>query len=116
MFRALRHAALAAIVLVAIACASPTLPLPPPAVPSVAPSATDPAKVHLVSTRGAEANAIIVIVNLNPSIPGDRRVSGAQADASGSWDADVQATRGDVLEITQEFGSTRSTPTNVQVP
>ncbi len=116
MLRALRHAVLAATVFVAIACASPTLPLPPPAVPTIAQSTTDPTKYHLVSTRGAEANAIIVVVNPNPALPLDKRVSGSQADVSGSWDCDVQATRGDVLEITQEFGSTRSTPTNVQVP
>jgi len=115
---ALRRAALAASVaslLFGIACASPTLPLPPPAVPTVSPS-PEAGKVHLQSVRGAEANAIVVVVNLNPNVPNDKRVSGAQADATGSWDCDVTAARGDVLEVTQEFGSQRSAPIDVQVP
>ena len=98
-----------------VACASPTLPLPPPAVPAVSTSA-EAGKVHLTSTRGAEANAIIVIYNANPNIPLDQRVGGAQADGVGTWQADVLASHGDVLEVTQEFGTTRSPPIDVQVP
>ena len=105
---------LATVVAVA-SCASPTLPLPPPAIPNVSTS-PEAGKVRLVSTRGAEANAIIVVYNRNPNVPLDRRVGGTQADGVGTWQADVVAAHGDVLEVTQEFGSTRSTPTNVQVP
>ena len=98
------------------ACASPTLPLPPPAVPDVAYSQTDPTMVHLTSVRGAEPNAIIVIFNASAAVPLDKRVTGSQADAEGTWDANVVASRGDVLEITQESGVTRSPPADVQVP
>lgn len=115
MVRLLRRAALGAVVVFGIACASPTLPLPPPATPTVTAS-SDPTKVHLQSLRGAEPNAIIVVVNQSPAVPLDKRVGGAQADANGSWACDVTAARGDVLEVTQEFGSTRSAPTDVQVP
>jgi hypothetical protein len=97
------------------ACASPTLPLPPPAVPDVGPS-TEAGRVHLFSRHGAEANAIIVVVNLNPSVPLNQRVDGAQADQEGTWDADVLASSGDVLEITQEFGGTRSAGVRLKVP
>jgi hypothetical protein len=114
MIRFTRRAVLALGLFVA-ACASPTLPLPPPAVPTVTPSTTA-GKVHLASRNGAEANAIIVVVNKNPSVPLDQRVSGAQADGSGSWDCDAAASSGDVLEVTQEFESTRSPPVDVQVP
>jgi hypothetical protein len=72
--------------------------------------------VHLTSAHGAEPNAIIVIINENPTVPLDRRVSGSEADASGSWDADVTASSGDFLEISQEYASTRSTAITVQVP
>ena len=99
---------------VALGCASPTLPLPPPALPTIGVSGAA-GHVHLSSTRGAEPNAIIVIVNRNPSLAGDQRVSGAQADVEGTWDAEVLATHGDILDITQEYGSTRSPATTVTV-
>src|SRR3954462_3287807 len=97
-----------------VACARPTLPLPPPAMPTIEISSV-PGKVHLASTHGAEPNAIVVIVNRNPAIPRDARVSGTQADEFGSWDADVLASSGDVLDISQEFGNTRSTSTTIQI-
>src|SRR5439155_26653319 len=80
MVRGLRRAFLAAAAALAVACASPTLPLPPPATPTVSQTST-PGVVHLVSTHGAEPNAIIVIVNHNTSVPLDKRVSGSQADS-----------------------------------
>lgn len=95
-------------------CNSPTLPLPPPALPSVQAS-TEPGKVHLTSTRGAEANAVLVIINTNPAVPGDKNVGGATADADGSWFTDVYATNGDALEISQEFGTTKSAPVRLVV-
>jgi hypothetical protein len=97
------------------ACASPTLPLPPPAVPTIVAS-TSPGKYHLSSERGAEPNAIIIVFNRNPAVPRDQRVSGAQADGGGTWDAEVIASAGDYLDISQEFGTTRSAPITVQVP
>ncbi len=99
-----------------VACESPTLPLPPPAVPTVSNQGLPPGEVKLTSRQGAEPNAIIVIYNANPSLPLDKRVGGAQADGQGSWDATVNASSGDVLDIRQEFGATRSPPTTVQVP
>jgi hypothetical protein len=99
-------------VFVAGACESPTLPLPPPAVPEVQASAIAGHK-HLVSKNGTEPNAIVVIIN--PSLPIDQRIFGAQADNNGSWDADVVATKGDVLQITAEWGTTRSAPIEVQI-
>ena len=113
--RSLRAFGVAALLAVATSCASPTLPLPPPALPSVAAS-TSPGKYRLTSARGAEPNAIIIIFNRNPSVPLDERVSGAQADGAGTWDAEVIASPGDYLDVRQEFGTTRSAPVTVQVP
>jgi hypothetical protein len=102
------------LVVAVASCASPTLPLPPPAPPVITPQANG--MVHLSSVGGAEPNAIIVIYNQDPAVPLDRRVGGAQADANGTWDADVVATHGDVLEITQQFGATPSPARDVQIP
>ena len=112
---ALRRLLAIAVLGLLTSCASPTLPLPPPEPPTVTESAT-PGMVHLSSVRGAESSAIIVIINRNPTLPLDKRVSGSQADDNGTWDADVVAARGDILEITQEFGSETSSPTDVPVP
>ena len=101
--------------LLAVSCASPTLPLPPPALPSIATSST-PGRYHLSSERGAEPNAVIIVFNRNPSVPLDQRVSGSQADGAGTWDAEVIASPGDYLDVRQEFGTTRSPPVTVQVP
>jgi len=98
----------------ALGCTSPTLPLPPPALPSIA-QGSAVGHLHLSSVRGAEPYAIIVIVNQNPALAGDQRVFGSQADDVGTWDADVLASSGDVLEITQEYGTTRSPSITVQV-
>ena len=96
-----------------VACASPTLPLPPPSLPSV--SRTDATHVTLSSKEGVEANAIIVIYNRNPAVSLQQRVSGVQADANGSWEQTIEATVGDVVDVTQEFGTTQSPPTTVQI-
>jgi hypothetical protein len=110
-----RGLALVGVLAVAAAgCASPTLPLPPPAIPTVETSAIV-GHVHLSSTRGAEPNAIIVIVNPNPALAGDARAFASQADEEGTWDAEVTASKGDVLEITQEYGTTRSPSVTIQI-
>jgi hypothetical protein len=106
---------LIALFALALSCASPTLPVPPPLLPTMSASST-PGKVHLASDRGAEANALVIIYNRNPAVPRDQRVSGAQADDFGSWDAEVFASPGDFLDITQEFGTSRSAPVTAQVP
>jgi hypothetical protein len=103
-------------VVLALACASPTLPLPPPMVPTIAPG-TDADHVKLSAPcGGAEANSLIVIVNTDGTVPNDQAVSGSRADACGSWDATVFAHGGDYLEITQEFGTMRSQAVVVPVP
>jgi hypothetical protein len=107
--------AFAALVAVALSCASPTLPLPPPSLPTISASSA-PGKFHLTSDRGAEPNAIVIIYNRNPAVPRDQRVSGSQADDRGTWDADIIASPGDFIDITQEFGATRSAAVTAQVP
>ena len=96
-----------------VACASPTLPLPPPSIPRI--SRTDSTHVTLSSTEGVEANAIVVIYNQNPAVSLEQRVSGVQADGKGSWTQTIVATTGDVVDVTQEFGTTQSPPTTIQI-
>ncbi len=110
-------AKLVMIVLVAMfasACTSPTLPLPPPATPFIS-AGSSPDTFKLASVQGAEPNALIVIVNRNESLARDKRVTGTIADANGSWDATVTATVGDVLDVSQESGTSRSASTTVTV-
>src|SRR5258706_12812264 len=97
-----RHVALAALVTVfALACTSPTLPLPPPAAPLIS-VGSEPDTFHLASIDGAEPNSLIVIVNRNEALPRNKRVTGTIADERGSWDATVIAKVGDGLDIPQE--------------
>ena len=96
------------------ACTSPTLPLPPPAAPLIS-TGSDPDHFKLTSIQGSEPNALIIIVNRREDLPRDQRVSGTIADEKGSWDATVIAKVGDVLDISQESGSTQSPGTTVTV-
>jgi hypothetical protein len=73
-------------------------------------------KVKLSSVHGAEPDAIIVTYNRNGSLPLDQRVGGAQADNTGSWDAVINASSGDFVDVTEDVGSTRSAPVTVQIP
>lgn len=91
----------------ATACTSPTLPLPPPALPSVA-VGSEPNTFRLKSDRGALPNALVIVVNRNPALSRDQRVEGTLADEEGSWELLIEATPGDVVDIAQEDGSTRS--------
>lgn len=93
-------------------CTSPTLPLPPPALPSITVGA-EPNTFHLQSDRGALPNALIVVVNGNVSLPRHERVTGTLADDQGSWELDVPGFPGDVIDISQEDGTTRSPTTTV---
>jgi hypothetical protein len=98
-----------------VACESPTLPLPPPALPTVA-AGPDADHVHLSTTcGGAEPGALLVIVNENPVVPGDKAVSGSIANDCGAWDAFAYAHRGDLLDVTQELGTNASTPVRVPI-
>jgi hypothetical protein len=108
-------AAAVASALAAAGCESPTLPLPPPALPTVA-AGPDANHVRLSSTcGGVESFALVVIVNENIAIPGDQAVGGSIADGCGAWDATVYAHRGDELDITQQLGTNASTPVRVVV-
>jgi hypothetical protein len=98
-----------------LGCESPTLPLPPPAVPAQS-AGPDADHVALSTTcGGAEPNALIVIVNTNPAVAPDEAVGGSIANGCGAWNAIVYAHVGDYLQITQEFGTAKSPPTEVQI-
>jgi hypothetical protein len=70
----------------------------------------------VAAAGGAQPGAVVVIVNQNQAVAADMAVSGALVDANGAWDAIVFAHKGDALDITQEYGETRSPPTVVLVP
>ncbi|WP_394838395.1 hypothetical protein LVJ94_15945 [Pendulispora rubella] len=104
----------ALLVLAFVACASPTLPLPPPAIPSV--SQAGEGQYRLRSEHGVEPNAIVVIINHNSALSGDDRVDGTEADAQGTWEAVIPANPGDFLDVKQEFGTMGSPLTTFQIP
>jgi hypothetical protein len=104
--------ALAIAVFAGVACTSPTLPLPPPAQPTVS-VGSEPNTFHLKSDNGALPNALIVVVNRNESLPRNQRVVGTLADPQGSWELDVAGTVGDTVDISQEDGTTRSPAVSV---
>ena len=98
--------------LCALACASPTLPLPPPEAPTQTPG-VDADHIKLTAgCGGAEGGADIIIINqtLQASVPSDVGVV-SLASACGAWEADVLAHTGDVLAITQETATASSTAT-----
>lgn len=97
---------------ICVSCAAPTVPLPPPERPTISASGK-PGVIVMSSQRGALPDAIIVIYNPRAAL--NQRISGAQADAEGSWMAEVVAQTGDVLDITQEVAGTRSVPQTVHV-
>jgi hypothetical protein len=101
--------------LVAVACESPTLPLPPPATPEMY-AGVDADHIDLVSgCGGAEDDAYVETINLNPTVPSGQDVGGARALDCGSWSTSVYAHVGDVLSITQQFANQVSTQLLVQV-
>lgn len=114
MTRSLVRAWAMAIVLAiaSIACTSPTLPLPPPEQPTVT-IGSEPNTFRLTSDRGALPNALIIVVNRNESLPRHQRVAGTIADELGSWEVEIVAHVGDVVDISQEDGTTRSPTTTV---
>lgn len=101
---------------IVVACASPTLPLPPPATPDIA-AGEDADHVLLTSgCGGVEGNANVEVVNTNPTVPLNETGVVATATACGSWNAQVYAHAGDELSITQQAENQESTPVTVQVP
>jgi hypothetical protein len=98
----------AAIAAEALACASPTLPLPPPGYPSVG-AGPDADHVVLASPcGGVQPWATVVIVNENTSLPSDERGTVSFADGCGAWSASVYAHAGDWLEVWQVSGTSMS--------
>lgn len=110
-----RFLLLAAFTALAMAsCTTPTLPLPPPETPFVTSgSAADTFK--LSSVNGAIPNALVIAVNQNEGVPANQRVTGTIADATGSWSLVVVARSGDVFDISQESGTTRSPSITITV-
>ena len=99
--------------LVLLGCASPTLPLPPPAIPSVV--VLEGGKVQMRSVRGVEPNALVVLTNDRAGLTNAERAEAVFADDQGSWEETILASPGDVVEIVQEFGTSMSPPTTVQI-
>lgn len=103
------------VVLLAVGCLAPTLPLPPPDAPD-AYVGEEEGVVRLDGPHGALPEAIVVVYNTNQTVAPSDRVSGAQADKNGAWSCDIRAQSGDVLRIWQEIDGTRSDTLNYQVP
>jgi len=97
-------------------CLSPTLPLPPPALPTILPG-SDADHVELLSNicGGAESGALIVVENENPALTGDQVGALTRADSCGRWDVEVYAHQGDVLQIWQEYEAMSSVSETVVV-
>jgi hypothetical protein len=102
------------VAVLALACTSPTLPLPPPSTPLISLGST-PGTYRLSSIQGAEPNALVVVVNRRETLPPSQRVTGTIADAVGSWELVVVASPGDLLDLSQDTGSTRSPSTTVPI-
>jgi hypothetical protein len=104
--------AMALAMLCALACESPTLPLPPPEAPTQT-EGTDADHIKLTAgCGGAQGGADIFIINQTlETTARDQAVSGSIASACGAWDANVFAHSGDVLAISQEAGTLASDAT-----
>lgn len=98
-----------------LACTSPTLPLPPPALPTIS-TGESVQSYHLKSEHGSIANALVIAVNRDATLKPEDRVAGTIADANGSWEMDVVGKPGDVLDLSQESGSDRSPSIDVTLP
>lgn len=109
-------AALARVVAAAglFACTTPTLPLPPPALPTVSVGET-PNTFVLRSDKGALPNALIIVVSRNEALPRSDRVAGTLADGEGSWQLVVHGFANDLVDVSQESDTTRSPSTTVQL-
>jgi hypothetical protein len=102
--------------LCAVACESPTLPLPPPEAPTQTPG-VDADHVNLAAgCGGAQGGADIIIVNttLELTTPNEAGVV-SLASGCGAWSASVAAHTGDVLSITQDSNGLTSLATSYMV-
>ena len=113
-----RVLAVASFVGLLVACASPTLPLPPPMDPTVQPGSDSDHVLLVESCGGSESNAQIEIINTNPNNVNPDGSDGIVVTANdcGAWHAEVWAHAGDLLEITQEVGGTQGQPLDFVVP
>jgi hypothetical protein len=97
----------------AVACESPTLPLPPPEAPMQT-EGVDADHINLAAgCGGAEGGADIIIINetVEVSMPDNVGVV-SLASTCGAWAAEnVLAHTGDMLAISQESGAQSSTAT-----
>jgi hypothetical protein len=99
-----------------VACASPTLPLPPPEIPDVESDGLPAGEVKLVGMAGgAIPGSYIVTINDNPTLPSDDQVGGGGVHSDGSWDAIVHASPGDAIQIFDWEGDEMSPPITVQI-
>ena len=110
----MRRLVLALCASIALACTSPTLPLPPPVAPSITTGA-EPNTFRLTSEQGAQPNALVIVVNRNESLTREERVNGTIADEQGTWEVTIKGTVGDFVDIAQESNATRSASTTVQL-
>jgi hypothetical protein len=105
----------AGLVLALVSCASPTLPLPPPEIPTVG-MGSDANHVTLTASCGSVEGYAEVLIE-NDAVPsGVLPIAGTYATPCGSWSADVYAHKGDSLKITQVVGGESSQETTMQVP
>jgi hypothetical protein len=98
--------------LCAFACASPTLPLPPPEAPTQTPGVDADHITLSAGCGGAQGGADIIIINQTLQLmkPDEAGVV-SLASGCGAWDATLIAHTNDVLAITQEAGDLASTAT-----
>jgi hypothetical protein len=115
MVRRLPAVSLLAGGLVAAGCLSPTLPLPPPEVPTQ--QMVDSTHVTLTSgCGGVQNNASVLVHNMTEVEPGSTRVGDQfQASNCGSWSGTVYAHAGNVLQITQSTDTQDGLPLTVHV-
>jgi hypothetical protein len=109
MARGLPAVVLVALVALGAACASPTLPLPPPSqIPAVTALDAD----HVVITAecaSVPANAWVSLVNL-ATVPSEDKGVVVVASTCGGYTAHVYAHDGDTIEITYTGGLVESEP------
>lgn len=106
--------ALAALAVGIVACAAPTLPLPPPAAPTV--ESLGNGEYRLRGERSVDPYAIVVLYNQNYTRSFDERTEATQADAEGTWETRIKASPRDLIDIWQESGATKSPPSTIQIP
>jgi hypothetical protein len=96
-------------------CLSPTLPLPPPEIPTQ--QMISSTQVALTSGCGGVQNsARVQVVNASEAAPGGGQIGVVeQATGCGSWSAMIFARTGDVLQITQSTDSEDGLPLTVHV-